>query len=183
MKGKHFAIAMIILSCLAGTAWAKGGNGDGGGSAAVLSDSEAEHIIFLRQEEKLARDVYVALYSTYGKKIFLNISASEQNHMDSVEGLIVKYNLEDPAGDDSSCVFSDTSFDFTALCNELITAGQGSLEDALKVGVFIEEMDIHDIEEVMLPDVAQTDVRRVLTNLLAGSYNHLDAFEKSLGLP
>ena len=54
------------------------------------------------------------------------------------------------------------------------------LEDALEVGVFIEELDIHDIKDLMLPDATQTDVQRVLANLLAGSYNHLDAFTKVL---
>lgn len=46
--------------------------------------------------------------------------------------------------------------------------------------MFIEEMDIHDIEVEMLPDATQPDVKRVLANLLAGSYNHLDAFMKQL---
>jgi len=41
-------------------------------------------------------------------------------------------------------------------------------------------MDIHDIEVEMLPFTNKPDIKQVLTNLLAGSYNHLDAFNANL---
>lgn len=176
MKAKHLVVVMIILSCLVSTVWAKGGNE--GGSTAVLTDAEAEHLIFLREEEKLARDIYLALAVQYGTEIFVKISASEQNHMDSVKGLIDKYGLEDPVVDNTPGVFSNPDIAF--IYTELMARGEQSLTQALEVGVDIENMDIHDIKDVMLPDVTQSDVERGLQNLLAGSYNHLDAFTKYL---
>jgi len=181
MKMKHIVIATLVLSYLIGTGWAKGGNGKGDGSIAVLTQAEADHLIFLREEEKLARDVYIALANQYGSSIFVNISASEQNHMDSVKGLLDKYGLVDPVVDDSPGVFTNTLI--AGIYADLMARGVLSLTDALGVGVDIENMDIYDIEEVMLPEVIQDDIAdvvRVLQNLLAGSYNHLDAFTKSL---
>ena len=42
-------------------------------------------------------------------------------------------------------------------------------------------MDTGDIER-MLEETDKTDIKRVLTNLLEGSNNHLDAFNTHLGL-
>ena len=181
MKTKHIVITTVILACIVSPLLAKGGKGNGGGTTPVLSDKEASDLIFLREEEKLARDVYLALYGAWGTPIFLNISASEQKHTDAVANLIAKYGLEDPVVDDTPGVF--TNPDLAQLYIDLVTQGTEettSLTDALDVGVFIEELDIHDIKDLMFPDATQTDVQRVLANLLAGSYNHLDAFEKSL---
>ncbi|MEN8128134.1 MAG: DUF2202 domain-containing protein, partial [Planctomycetota bacterium] len=89
--------------------------------------------------------------------------------------------LVDPVVDDTPGVFANPVL--AQLYVDLVAQGSGEgaiLKDALEVGVFIEELDIHDIKDLMLPDATQTDVQRVLANLLAGSYNHLDAFNKSL---
>ena len=181
MKTKHVVISMVILACIVSPLLAKGGNGKGGGTTPILSEKEASDLIFLREEEKLARDVYLALYDVWGTPIFLNISSSEQRHTDSVKNLIVKYGLTDPVIDDTPGVFTNEVL--AQLYIDLVAQGSeagATLADALEVGVFIEELDIHDIKDLMLPDATQTDVQRVLANLLAGSYNHLDAFTKSL---
>lgn len=143
----------------------------------ILSDLEEENIIHLREEEKLARDVYLIMYDVWGQKIYLNISDSEQRHMDAVKQLIDKYGLEDPVVDDSSCVF--TNQDFAKLCEELVTKGELSLEDGYEAGVIIEEMDIEDIQR-MIGDTDKPDILKVLGSLLEGSVNHLEAFEKNL---
>ena len=180
MKTKPFLIATVLLICVASPVLAKGGkgNGGGGGTTPTLTEEEASDLIFLREEEKLARDVYLAMLDLYEAQIFANISVSEQRHMDSVKRLIDKYGLVDPVVDDTPGVF--TNSDLGNIYAQLIEKGTHSLEDALEVGVIIEEMDIHDIEVEMLPDATRLDVKRVLTNLLAGSYNHLDAFMKQL---
>ena len=179
MKTKRLIIAMVLLACVVSPILAKSGKGNGGGGTTpILSEKEASDLIFLREEEKLARDVYLAMFDLYEAQIFANISVSEQRHMDSVKGLIDKYDLEDPVVDGTPGVF--TSLVLSEIYAQLIEKGSLSLKDALEVGVIIEEMDIHDIEVEMLPDATQLDVKRVLANLLAGSYNHLDAFMKQL---
>jgi hypothetical protein len=174
MKTKIFIIT-AVLACLISPVFAKG---PGGGTATpVLTDKQAQDIIFIREEEKLARDVYLAMFDLYGLQIFANISVSEQRHMDSVKNLIAKYNLTDPVVDDTPGVFTNTVL--AGIYSQLIAKGSLSLKDALEVGVMIEEMDIHDIE-LMLLDATQNDVKNVLNNLLAGSYNHLDAFNAQM---
>ncbi len=179
MRAKHVVIATVILACIAGTLSAKGGNGNGGGGGSTpgLRKVEADDLIFLREEEKLARDVYLALYDVWGPPIFLNISASEQKHTDSVKNLLDKYGLTDPVVDDTRGVFTNPIL--AGYYTQLVAQGTASLEEALNVGVYIEVLDIGDIEEMLIRS-KQTDVKRVLSNLLAGSYNHLAAFEKSL---
>ena len=61
-----------------------------------LSEQERDGLIYMRLEEKLARDVYITFGDLYSYTAFLNIQTSEQNHMDAMKRLIDKYNIEDP---------------------------------------------------------------------------------------
>jgi len=77
-------------------------------SNSQLSEIEIESLLLMREEEKLARDVYLELYDTWGQKIFTNIAASEQTHTDAVKVLLEKYNIEDPVIDDTRGVFASS---------------------------------------------------------------------------
>jgi len=139
--------------------------------ASELSPEESASLLFMREEEKLACDVYHALFAIWGQPTFQNIAAGEQAHMDQVKLLLDRYSLADPALEPG--VFSDP--ELQALYNTLVAHGSVSLADALKVGAAIEEIDIIDLEErLALTDNA--DIQQVFNNLMAGSYNHLDAF-------
>lgn len=142
-----------------------------------LTEIEAEGLLFMREEEKLARDVYLTLYDMWNINIFKNIAASEQTHTDAVKNLLDQYGLEDPMVDDERGVFEND--DLQALYDQLIAQGSQSLEEALKVGGAIEEIDILDLEEY----IAQTDnadIQMVYESLLKGSRNHLRAFVSNL---
>jgi hypothetical protein len=139
----------------------------------TLTQKEIEHIIFIREEEKLARDVYLTLYQSYETTIFANISESEQRHMDAMKRLIAKYKLEDPVEDDTVGKFTNQVL--AELYFELVEKGEVNYCEALQVGIDIEVLDISDIEITLNEELAQ-DVNRVLNNLLNGSYNHLNAF-------
>jgi hypothetical protein len=145
-------------------------------AASAITATEAEHILFIKQEEKLARDVYQAMYARWGHTTFKNIAVSEQQHMDSMDGLITRYGLTDPTPAEPG---KFTIPELQALYDELIARGNESLEQALRVGVLIEETDIVDIQEA-LDATKVTAIRRVLTNLQNGSYNHLSAFNAAL---
>ena len=54
-------------------------------------------MLFMREEEKLARDVYLTLYDAWRLAPFANISVSEQKHMNAMLLLLRKYGLPDPA--------------------------------------------------------------------------------------
>lgn len=141
----------------------------------TLSEEEAAGLLWMREEEKLARDVYLALYELWGQPTFQNIANSEQTHMDAVLDLLQGYGIADPAGAQGQ--FSNP--DLQALYDQLIAQGSQSLADALKVGAAIEEIDILDLRE----RVAQTDkaaIQTVYASLENASNNHLRSFTSTL---
>jgi len=130
----------------------------------------------MREEEKLAHDVYLTLSAQWSSSIFQNISQSEQTHTDAVKVLIDRYNLTDP---NSNTIGVFTNPDLQALYDTLIGRGNQSLGDALQVGAAIEEIDILDLEKY-LSQTDNADFQKVFTNLKSGSYNHLSAFTATL---
>ena len=70
-----------------------------------LDNHEISGLQFMREEEKLARDVYISLYSSWNQRVFNNISQSEQRHMEAIRILIDKYELKDPVLYDSVGLF------------------------------------------------------------------------------
>ena len=145
--------------------------------SSILTEVEIDGLVYMREEEKLARDVYLTLYNQWQLPIFKNIASSEQTHTDSVKTLLDRYNIEDPVKGKDIGEF--TNRDLQALYNQLVETGQKSLADALKVGAAIEEIDILDLEE----RIAQTnnpDIQTVYENLMRGSRNHLRAFVSTL---
>lgn len=145
--------------------------------AAELTTAEEEAILFIREEEKLARDVYEYLYEIYTRNPFENIMESEQRHMDAVKNLIICFDLTDPVTDDTRGAF--TNQDLADLYKDLTSSGETSWELALEAGVQIEEMDIGSLEEALEIAVGE-NVIRVFTNLKAASERHLEAFESHL---
>lgn len=145
-------------------------------SALALTAKEASSILFMKQEEKLARDVYQVLAAKWDHVTFKNIAVSEQRHMDAVGNLIKRYNLTDATPAEAG---KFTYPELQSLYDELIALGNHSLEDALAVGVLIEETDIEDLKEA-LQGVRERPIRNVFNNLMDGSYNHLDAFTRAL---
>jgi hypothetical protein len=90
--------------------------------AGALTAEDAEEVLWVREEEKLARDVYLTLYEQWGLTTFKNIAESEQTHMDAVkEQLIIPYGLEDPVKTDNVGVF--TNPELQAIYDQLIEKG------------------------------------------------------------
>ena len=145
-----------------------------------ISQQVKNDLVQLREEEKLARDVYLYLYTEWDQWIFSNIAQSEQQHMDAVKGLLDKYQIDDPVDPDIQGHFEDE--DLQDLYEILIAAGTESMEDALHVGATIEDLDIDDIYEMMLNATDLDDVYSVYENLSKGSRNHLRSFVGQLVL-
>lgn len=143
-----------------------------------LSEEETTGLMYMREEEKLARDVYIYLYDIYSLPIFNNIPKSEQRHMDAIKVLLDKYKLEDPVAEDVPGTFKNQ--DLQELYNKLIEAGKVNRVEALKVGALIEETDILDLQEQIDEKIDNKDITQVYTSLLNGSYNHLKAFTRVL---
>ena len=138
-----------------------------------LSEFEVEALIFMREEEKLARDVYLTLYEAWGTPVFSNIAGSEQAHVDTIAYLLESYGLADPAAGKAVGKFEND--DLQALYNELVAQGRGSLKAAILAGGAVEEIDIIDLQE-NLSAVDNAAITQTFENLLRGSINHLNAF-------
>ena len=145
--------------------------------AGEVDDQEIADLLHMREEEKLARDVYITLGEQWNLPVFTNISKAEQQHMDAVGVLLERYGLEDPVGDNPVGVFTDP--DLQALYNQLIEQGGQSVADALKVGATIEDVDIFDLQKAVA-DTDNADIQQVYKSLLAGSENHMRAFVGTL---
>ena len=143
----------------------------------VLTQTEKDALIFMIEEEKLARDAYAYLYELWNVLQFQNIKQSEQSHMDAVENLLMFYEMEYTITEVGT--FQDT--ELQNIYNSLIAKGETSLIDALIVGATIEDLDIKDLEDWMLK-IDNSEINAVFEKLQCGSRNHLRAFTNSLDI-
>ena len=143
----------------------------------TLSNSEKQAILFIREEEKLAHDVYVTLFNKWKVNIFENIASSEQVHSNAVSTLIQRYGLIDPVGSNGVGIFHDTILQ--KLYDTLIQVGFQSELMSYHIGAEIEELDIADIMNMELISDNQ-DLNFVLSNLKKGSRNHLRSFNEKI---
>ena len=142
----------------------------------VLSENELGVLLNMKEEEKLARDVYSALNLKWNKQVLSNISTAENSHMNAIIYLLQSY------GDEYTGIPEPGKFtnsEYQLLYDELVSKGSVSVEDTWKVGSLIEEMDISDLEE-STSKVTNENINLVFENLQKGSRNHLRAFTRQL---
>ncbi|MCC7376875.1 MAG: DUF2202 domain-containing protein [Verrucomicrobiales bacterium] len=142
----------------------------------ALTPSEANSILYMKQEEKMARDLYTALADQWDARTLQNIAAAEQRHMNAIDTLIAGNGLQDSTPAEPG-KFSIP--DLQSLYNELLAKGQASLAGAFAVGVAVEETDIADLKEAIAA-TTDTATLRVFGNLLRGSTHHLAAFNTAV---
>lgn len=143
-----------------------------------LTEKEKLGLLQMREEEKLARDVYTTLGSIWGTRIFSNIASSEQTHTDAIKALLTRYDIKDPVTSDTVGVF--TSKTMQELYNKLTAQGKVSSAKALNVGATIEDLDIHDLD-TFKNETTKEDVLLTYNNLQKGSRNHMRAFVRVSG--
>jgi hypothetical protein len=184
--GAAVLTAAVALQIGVNDAAAQGPHPGGGGTATAhpasdpsrpLTSTDAAGLQFMRQEEKLARDVYAVFGDTYTVRAFDNIARSEGRHMAAIKSLMDIYSVPDPVGADTPGVFADPQL--TRLYADLTAQGRQSLAGALRAGVTIEQKDIADLQ-ARIAATDRSDLKAVYGNLLRGSQNHLRAFNRLL---
>ena len=167
-----------------------------------LDATEASHLTFMREEEKLARDVYLALAALYpDQQIFNQIATrAEQTHTDTMRDKLDQFNLPDPNPNTNNLpsslgVFTGDEWGWYFMEKfELLTAkGEISKLDALYVGAFIEELDMYDIAvcpQIMIDrgfpspcGLEYTDesaLQTAYSSLISGSESHLRAYVRQI---
>lgn len=142
----------------------------------ALQAGQIAELVSLYEEEKLARDVYAALGERFGPPIFRNLALSERSHMDLLAALFERYGVSTPV-DRGPGLFQDA--EKAAAYGRLVEAGLRGEAEAAAVGALIERDDIQSLRELVQSN-ANEDLLYVLDRLLAGSENHLAAFERRL---
>ncbi len=174
---------MTLVAALAGPmgflgtdALAAGPQGGRGVRVQPLNADEAATLTFMREEEKMARDVYLNMAARWALPPFANIAKSEQQHMDAIKAKLDKYRLPDPA---LAEIGSFRNAELQALYDGLMDRGETSYLEALWVGGLIEEVDIEDLDNA-IATTNHSDLAQVYGNLLRGSRNHLRAFASTI---
>lgn len=142
----------------------------------VLVSGEDAGILLMREEEKMAHDVYAVFGNSYDLPIFDNIADSETNHYNAMGTLISTYQLTDPS---TGVAGTFTNIAIAKLYAQLVEAGSMSVEEALKTGAYIEEYDIVDLEK-LIAATKNAALQQIYGNLLRGSRNHLRSFVATL---
>lgn len=145
--------------------------------AQPVNDKEKAALIYMREEEKLAHDIYVTLFEKWNLRAFQNISKSETRHTKAIKALLKKYKIDDPVKSNEVGTF--TNPELGELFKKLVAQGEKSLKDALIVGATIEDLDIADLHERM-SETDNDDIKCVFDRLTQGSENHMRAFMRQL---
>lgn len=143
----------------------------------TLSEEERADILFVFEEEKMARDVYTSLGATWSWQSIGHVARSESMHMSAAGAILDRYAVAEPKETQVSGTYHDKQLQ--ALYDQLMRDGSPSQLDAIKAGLYIEEFDIADIKKRMSRS-DDKDVRQVYQYLLDGSYMHLRHFSMKL---
>lgn len=141
-----------------------------------VSTDELSSLLKMKEDEKLARDVYSVLYQKWGSSIFSRISNAENNHLNAIVDLLKYYGSADTLISEAG---SFSNQDVQSLYESLIAQGAVSLQDAYTAGAMIEDLDIKDLHDEMQL-VTDANIQMVYENLEKGSRNHLKAFSRQL---
>ena len=190
MRNKTILTIAIVLMMSGSMLLAQGyGNGRGAGNGGDVStacvampvqevdNNEIEALIWVREEEKLARDVYLTLYQKWNSNVFTNIANSEEQHTEAIRQFLDKYGITDPVQNNEVGVF--TNPDLRKLFEDLTAKGETSLLDAFIVGATIEDLDIADLNEA-ISETDNDDIKCVYSNLKKGSENHMRSFFRQI---
>lgn len=193
MKTTFFALSLLVMSCLFASCTTNEEQTlndfteeqtnflselekiDVLSDSVALTQGETDGLILMREEEKMAHDVYADFYQKYKLNVFSNITQSESRHTEAILYLINAYDLIDPATIEPG---KFTNQEIQNLYNKFIADGISDVE-ALKIGAFIEEYDIADLKK-LISETQNEYIIKVYTNLLNGSKNHLKAFVSNL---
>jgi hypothetical protein len=145
---------------------------------AMVETSVTQGLLYMVEEEKLARDVYLALYEMWGNRVFLNIAKAEQQHMDEVSAVLHDKEMDNPVETSDIGIFHND--EIAKLYDSLVAQGSTSIEEAFMVGALIEDLDIHDLQRSIGATDDEVEIW-VYNNLLRGSENHMRAFVRQLG--
>lgn len=141
---------------------------------AELTDAQRESLSFMWEEEKMARDLYLAFDAAFDVNPFANIARSEETHMEMVEALLVRYDMNTTGTEEGNFTLPVIQ----GLYDDLLALGAPGTVEALQVGCMVEVTDIDDLTAQI--EGAPEEMAAVYRRLMEGSYNHYAAFNSAL---
>ncbi|WP_201353449.1 ferritin-like domain-containing protein [Hydrogenimonas urashimensis] len=191
---EHSILSVVVSATLvmAGMAGCGGGGGSGTPSSTELTDAQKYSLAYMWNEEKLAKDIYLALNESLPHTTLYNIATrSETQHEAAVEGLVQQYDINITNLKDYQVSYSEAELralpagkfavpEIQNLYDKLYLKGMQSLESALQVGCMVEVTDVEDLDRYITTAGGNMDLVTVFTNLRSGSYNHYWAFDRAL---
>ncbi|MCB0873766.1 MAG: DUF2202 domain-containing protein [Actinobacteria bacterium] len=146
-------------------------------SAQAITSSEAADLQLMRDEERMARDLYRVISTKYGGLLpFSNIQRSEQRHFDAVGSLLTRYDVADPAVGKTAGVYANA--EVQRLYDGWRSTALKSKTYAYRVGIALEKRDIADLTRA-INATSDPVTKQVLTNLRSASKKHLAAFTRA----
>lgn len=136
-----------------------------------FTQADKDALLFMLEEEKLARDTYDYLDNLWSINQFANIKNSEQSHMNAVADLLTQSNVTYeilPYGEFISTEIQN-------LYDQFVDDGSISMNNALAIGATIEDLDIRDLQD-FIDVTSNVALISVFENLQCGSRNHLRSF-------
>ena len=141
-----------------------------------LKEAEKEGILLMREEEKLAHDVYLHFTEQWNIPVFNNIRNSETRHFEAVGFLLEEFELNDPTYKKTGKFRNQ---ELALLYDSLTNKNSRSLVGALKAGALVEEIDIQDLQR-LISETNNETIISIYQNLLRASENHIRAFTQQL---
>ncbi|WP_456450093.1 DUF2202 domain-containing protein [Hydrogenimonas sp.] len=157
-----------------------------------LTEEQKYTLAYMWNEEKLAKDIYLALDEIFPHDTFYNIATrSETQYEAAVEALVKKHDINITNLENYEVSYSEEELralapgeyavpEVQALYDALYAEGSRSLTSALQVGCKVEVTDVADLDEDIEIAEGAPDLVMVYTALRSGSYNHYWAFDRAL---
>ena len=140
-----------------------------------LTEEEKVGLLFMLEEEKLARDTYIYMNNLWSMNQFDNIKNSEQTHMNAIKTILDQNNID-------YTILQEGQFyneNLQNLYNQFVIDGQVSSSNALQIGATIEDLDIVDLEDYINESTNQVLIS-TYQSLQCGSRNHLRSFVSAI---
>jgi hypothetical protein len=166
-------VASVLALSIGGAAFAASTGSDTTNTTPTLSQHVTNHLVVLREQQKLARDLCTVFYTKYNVQAFHNIAASENRHMEAVKKILDRYGITDPVGTNGPGVFTNAKMQ--AKYNELVAKGGTSLADAYRVMIGMEKAEVALLTDIK-GDTIRTDVLALVNNLIGAEYKQLSTW-------
>ncbi|MFB6226179.1 MAG: DUF2202 domain-containing protein [Candidatus Paceibacteria bacterium] len=142
-----------------------------------LGEEVEMDLIYLIEEEKVARDLSYKFSQKYDEKIFTEVYKAENTHLKAVQRFIRNYKLDDPTSKNGVGEFKNPQLQ--KIYDEKLSSGKENKNKAYQSLLWVLEKNINDIN-INKDSTDKDDILFVYNNLIRSSKNHIRAIDSLL---